>query len=170
VNVEVAPVTENLQKEQLSRAHLRTIASLAGLNLSLPDVDDDSIDVQVQASGSFHPSSPRLDIQLKSTTIETPVQPAGITWRMRRKNYDDLRRETSTPRILVLLLVPEYKEDWFGQSEEELTIRKAAYWLSLRGMPAVNQATITLMVPRTQLLTPEAIRKLMLDSQWSPES
>jgi len=162
-------MTENSQKEQLSRAYLRTIASLAGMNLSLPDVDDDSIDVQVQASGSFHPSSPRLDIQLKSTSTDAVVQPDGIAWRMRRKNYDDLRRGTSTPRILVLLILPEAKEEWFGQSEEELTIRKAAYWVSLRGMSAVNQAT-TITVPRSQLLTPEALRKLMLDSQWSPKS
>src|SRR3954464_6525926 len=122
-------MTENFRKEQLSVAYFRTIAGLAGFNLSVPDLDDDSVDVQVQASGKFHPSSPRLDVQLKSTAGQAAVRADAITWRLKRKNYDDLRRETMLPRILVVLVLPPDQASWFDQTEDELTLRKAAYWL-----------------------------------------
>jgi hypothetical protein len=44
----------------------------------------------------------------------------------------------------------------------------AAYWLSLRGAAAVPQESVTVHLPRTHLFTPDAARRLMLDSTWRP--
>ena len=161
-------MTENLRKEQLSLAYARTVAGLAGFNLSVPEVDNDSVDILVQASGTFHPSSPRLDIQLKATADPGVVRPDAIAWRLKQKNYDDLRRATMVPRILVVLLLPADPAGWYGQTEEELSIRKAAYWLSLLGASPVDQDSATVYLPRSQVLTRDALRQLMLDSTWRP--
>jgi len=161
-------MTENLRKEQLSLAYARTIAGLAGFNLSIPEVDNDSVDIQVQASGDFHSSSPRLDIQLKATADPAAVRPDSVSWRLKQKNYDDLRRRTMVPRVLVVMVLPAGMADWYGQSEDELSVRKAAYWLSLVGAPGVDHDTTTVSIPRAHLLTPKALRQLMLDPTWRP--
>lgn len=122
----------------------------------------------MQASGKFHPSSPRLDVQLKATSDLTAVRPDAIAWRLKRKNYDDLRRNTVLPRLLVVLVLPPDPPSWFHQTEDELTLRKAAYWLSLLSAPAVKQDTATVYVPRAHLLTPDALRQLMLNPTWRP--
>jgi Domain of unknown function (DUF4365) len=161
-------MTENLRKEQLSLAYFRAIAGIAGLSLSISDLDDDSVDIQVQASGNFDAKSPRLDIQLKATANPSAIRPDAIALRVKRKNYDDLRRETMLPRLLVVLVLPTEPDEWYSQDEEKLSLRRAAYWLSLRAAPAVDQESITIYIPRTQLLSPEAMRKLMVDSTWRP--
>jgi hypothetical protein len=99
-------MTENLQKEQLSIAYLRTVAGLAGFSLATSDLDDDSVELQLQASGDFDPRSPRLDVQLKATSDPAVVRADAIAWRLKRKNYDDLRRVTVVPRLLIVLVLP----------------------------------------------------------------
>ncbi len=161
-------MTVNLQKELVSFAYLQTVAGLAGFQCLFARVDDDSADLQIQAGADFHPSSPRLEVQLKATADPAAVRSDSIALRLKRKNYDDLRRATLLPRILVVLVLPEGVEDWFEQSEDELSVRKAAYWVSLAGRPAIRQDRATVHVPRLHLLTPDALRRLMLDSTWSP--
>ncbi|MBO0699429.1 MAG: DUF4365 domain-containing protein [Zavarzinella sp.] len=161
-------MTENLRKERLSLAYVRTIVGLAGFNLASPELDDDSVDFQVQASGDFDPSSPRLDIQLKATTKAIRFRAGAMSWRVKRKNYNDLRRFTKVPRLLVVFLGEAEDEAGFAQTGEELCLRRAAYWTCLLGAPESNQEFTTVRIRRAQLLTPPALRRLMLDSTWRP--
>jgi hypothetical protein len=51
---------------------------------------------------------------------------------------------------------------WLEQSEDQLLCRHAAYWLSLTDRPATtNTASITVALPRQQLLTADGLRGLM---------
>jgi hypothetical protein len=161
-------MTENLRKEQLSRAYLRTVAGLAGFSLAVPELDIDSADIQVQASGDFHSSSPCLDIQLKATTRAVKFRNGAMAWRIKRKNYNDLRRSTRVPRLLVVFVGAADESTRFKQTESELCLRGTAYWLSLLGAPESDKQFTTVQVPRAQLLTPLALRHLMLDSTWRP--
>jgi hypothetical protein len=161
-------MTENLQKELVSFAYLQTVAGLAGFQCIFARIDDDSVDVQIQAGADFHPTSPRLEVQLKATADPSAIRADSIAWRLKRKNYDDLRRLTLLPRILVVLGLPPDPAAWFDQSEDGLCVRKAAYWVCLTGSPAVTQERTTVHLPRSHLLTPEALRRLMLDSAWRP--
>lgn len=138
------------------------------MNLAVPELDDDSVDFQVQASSDFDPSSPRLDIQLKATTRVIRFRAGTMSWRVKRKNYNDLRRVTKVPRLLVVFLGEADDEAAFEQTEKELCLRRAAYWTSLLGAPATNQEFTTVQIRRAQLLTPLALRRLMLDSTWRP--
>jgi Domain of unknown function (DUF4365) len=78
-------------------------------------------------------------------------------------NYNDLRmEEAGTPRILVLLVMPDDEERWIEQTEEMLLLRHCAYWVSLKGMPATsNTKTVRISVPRVNVFSVNGLRALM---------
>ena len=125
-------MTENLQKEQLSLAYVRFIAALAGIGVARPETDDDSIDLILLDSGEVDGSSPVLGVQVKATADQSVLRERRIAFSLGRKNYDDLRRFTRFPRILVVFVLPSEKTEWFALSEEQMVVRRCAYWTSLR--------------------------------------
>lgn len=158
----------NIESE-LSYAYLHAVASKAGMSCSPGTRHDDNngVDATLTAWGPFpgggYLNEVDIKVQLKAT-IGTPVDSgenlsyflAGV------KRYDDLRAETvSTPRILVVLFLPPDPTEWIGQSEDELVLRKCAYWQSLRGAPATtNKTGETVYLPKTQMFTPDGITAL----------
>ena len=158
----------DLQKEQFSLAYLHAVATVAGFALSDPRVDEDSIDITVSASGRGQaPRRPKLDVQLKCTSSHMLYED-GIHFRLERKNYDELRVDGEeapiVSHILVVLLVPENCADWMLHTEQELILRHCAYWCSLKGMPPIPKDTqdkITVLLPRRQVLTPDALNDIM---------
>jgi hypothetical protein len=79
------------------------------------------------------------------------------------KNYNDLRVENiHTPRLLVVVVVPEQLDNWLTQSQQELCLKYCGYWVSLRGKPPTeNQTTITVSIPRQNIFNVEALKNLM---------
>lgn len=153
----------NQQKEQFSGAYLRAVMSVAGYTVGTREVDDDSIDFTVSArGGGGTPRRPMFDLQLKCTSRDV-LRSNGIHFRRSAKNYDDLRPEDLlAPRLLIVVVVPERPDDWITQSEDQMALRHCGYWLSLRGMPSRDdQETITVVLPRTQILTPSAVTQFM---------
>ena len=66
------------------------------------------------------------------------------------------------PRILVVCCVPENVSDWLHEDAQTTAMRRCAYCLSLRGMPAVqNENTRSVRLPRTQLFNTTALREIM---------
>ena len=154
----------NQQKEQFSIAYVRAVASVAGYNTYKPEVDDDSVDFGIAAKGPFTTvHSPRLEMQLKCTSMNE-IDDVNIRFPLKLKNYDDLRNElVMIPRLLVVVVVPESVDDWIEHEEEGLTLRRCGYWLSLRGRSeTTNETTVTVRLPRTNRLTVDALRDLML--------
>ncbi len=81
---------------------------------------------------------------------------------LKRKNYDDLRKDRLTVQILLVVVVPNETSDWLKQSEQEMILRRCGYWYSLIGEPATtNEYSITVTLPRQQQFTPEALRQIM---------
>jgi len=156
---------ENEQKQQLSLAYLHAVASAAGYSCYLPYVDDDSVDRALAAHGKIPGllESSRIDLQLKSMVRDALTEDeAAFTYRLRKKNYDDLRGVHMVPRLLVVLLLPRSPVKWVEVSHQELLSRYAAYYLSLSGMPAkINVSTITVTLPRRNLLSVANLRHLM---------
>ncbi|MCI0459610.1 MAG: DUF4365 domain-containing protein [Gemmataceae bacterium] len=160
---------ENEQKQQLSVAYLHAVASAAGYAWQTPAVDDDSVDRVIVARGWVDEDavhySPRIDVQLKSLT-RPPLTTgeAFFPYRLKKKNYDDLRHESPmVPRLLVVLVLPEISGDWVSQGHKRLTIRYAAYYLSLCGMPERKDVKykVTVAIPRKNLLSVNNLRRLM---------
>jgi Domain of unknown function (DUF4365) len=65
-------------------------------------------------------------------------------------------------RILVVVHVPESEEEWLRQTEDELSMRRCGYWVSLCGRPeATNPYKVTVHLPRTNIFDVAGLRGLM---------
>jgi hypothetical protein len=147
-------------QEQVSKAFILAMASLAGCSVAEPKPDDDSIDWTL--SCRLAPRRPKLDLQVKSTNDGTGTEGA-IHYPLKRKNYDELiLADLLTPRLLVLVVVPPDPLAWLTASPEALVLRHCAYWVSLRGLPATdNETSVTVQVPRANLFDVSALMGLM---------
>jgi hypothetical protein len=163
---------ENEQKQQLSMAYLHAVASAAGFACQAREVDDDSVDRTIVARGWLHEKalfrSPKIDVQLKSLTRKPLADgETSFTFRLNRKNYDDLRHRAQVPRLLVVLLLPRDPGQWVEQGDDQMVTRYAAYYLSLAGMgDAPQRSKVPVELPRTNLLSVAALHRLMEQASW----
>jgi hypothetical protein len=93
----------------------------------------------------------------------SPAVGDPISYSLPQKNYDDLRHaDYMTPRILVVVFVPEQVAEWTACDEHALTMRHCAYWLSLRGLPpSPNEHATTVHLPRANLFDAHGLETLM---------
>ena len=148
------------QKEGLSVAYVKALASRAGFSTAVPEPDRDSVDVRIMAGG---PRRPALDLQLKATTDLAEAQDGFRRFRLRIKNYNDLRIETQTPRLLVVLDLPQDEVQWMTITMEELVLRRRAYWVSLQQgyEEVVRQETVTVRIPEGNVFDVATLQTLM---------
>jgi hypothetical protein len=157
-------LTENLRKSEISVAYLHSIAAKCGFEFSEPRIDNDSADVLLSANGKLSIdstlTSSKIEIQLKAT-VNWVIKEGKISFSLTKKNYDDLRAKTVVAKILVLLCLPKTEEEWISHSIEQLTIRKCAYWISLKDYPERdNESNVT--VHLEELFSPETLKDLLL--------
>lgn len=95
-----------------------------------------------------------------------PASDDPIPYPLDLETYDNLRDpRVSIPRILVLVRVPANVNEWLSQSETELVMSHCAYWLSLKGAPASENATSqTVYFPRKNVFNPTALQQMMSDT------
>lgn len=148
------------QKEGLSLVYAKALAVRAGYLVSVPEPDRDSIDLRIQAGGAHRPA---LDLQLKATNSIDEPRDGSLSFRLSIKNYDDLRIETQTPRLLVVLELPNDESRWMTVTMEELILRRRAYWLNLQRdyEEITDQKTVTVHIPEQNVLDVETLRELM---------
>ncbi|WP_257452716.1 DUF4365 domain-containing protein [Archangium lipolyticum] len=152
-------------KEELSLTYVRAIASRAGFSVEEVRKDRDSVDLKVRARGLLTEdavlTSPELAIQLKATVLD-PLPERAFSFELSRKNYDDLIAPSLVPRILVVFVMPGDEGQWLTLTEEALTLRRCAYWLSLRGLPATtNETSQTVRLSRRQTFDHDTLRDLL---------
>lgn len=153
------PLTEADQKEALSRAYVAAVVARAGYTTTITSPDRDGIDLRIQASGRFRPA---LDVQLKATARLGDAQDGVYRYPLNRSNYDSLRMDAQTPRLLVILDLPKDKRKWLFVSREQLVMTRAAYWTNLAGCSeTTNISTVTVSVPVANLFNVDALRNLM---------
>jgi hypothetical protein len=146
------------RQEQFSNAFLLAVAAAAGCSAAKPSVDNDSIDWTLSNTMRRRP---KLDVQLKCTSLQVN-EDGFFHYALKKKNYDDLIIEVSSPRILVLVIVPEEIGHWMKQTNDELILRRCAYWRSLAGMPMNdNENSVTVTVSAANLLTVESLNQIM---------
>jgi len=162
-------VTQQDVESRISYAYLHAVASHAGLQCRAATTEEDKegIDAVLTAYGEF-PNSWRtqvtINIQLKAT-IKPPVDDGqclsyfiqGI------RRYDVLRRDHREPiRLLVVLFLPAEHADWVSCTEEQLVLKRCAYWVSLRNGPhSENGSGQTVKLPKSQRLTPDNLKLLV---------
>ena len=143
---------------------MKAVATVAGCSLSQPDVDDDSIDFTIRGKGfSGLISRPQMDVQLKCLMSDAPISVTGISYPLKIKNYNDLRiTDISTPRLLIVVVVPTDIDTWLHQSDDQTSIKYCGYWTSIRGKSRVtNTTSVSVHLPQANRLTPDGLRTLM---------
>jgi hypothetical protein len=155
---------QNIEAE-LSYAYLHAVASRAGLICERTGrgSDDAGVDAVLRVRGQLAEDSQltsfTVDVQLKATVIQLVESAGCYAFPLKIKNYDE---RTSSPQLLVVLLLPANAEEWLMHSRESLITRRCAYWLSLWGAPAsANETSQTVYVPTVNLLSVENLRGLL---------
>ena len=151
------------QKASLSVVYAKAVAARAGYVTSVPDLDRDGVDLRIEAGGAMRPA---LDLQLKATAHAGEATGGSLSFLLKRRNYDLLRVDTQTPRILVVLMLPSDRNRWMTITREELVLRRSAYWLSLRGAEeTMNRSSLTVQLPVANLFDVDGLRRLMEQSR-----
>ena len=158
----------NIESE-LSYAYLHAVASKAGMacNVAGRHEDNNGVDATLTAWGPFtnggYLTEVDIKVQLKATTATPTDDGTNLSYFLSGVNrYNDLRTETvNAARILVVLFLPADAQNWLNHSENELALRRCAYWQSLRGAPATTNSTgETVYLPKAQMFTPQALADL----------
>lgn len=149
-------------EESLSFAYVHAVAVSAGYVVSLKNFDRDGIDMTIEAGDHLRP---KIDVQLKST-INLDVQGSHISYACRQRNYDLLRIQTQTPRILIVMRLPKEKESWVEIGPDELVLRHSAYWICLTDAPETkNTTSTTISIPTVNVFNSDSLRDLMFRSR-----
>jgi len=164
-------LNQNDVEAELSYAYLHAVAAATGMGCSVADrhLDNAGVDAMICARDQFAEDSVLTDItlhvQLKATSKRTAASNGKFSYAFNDvKQYDKLRRVQTVPhRILVVLFLPEDVTEWLQHTEQVLSLKRCAYWVSLRGAPTTaNTSSITVHIPETQIFSPEGLRKLMV--------
>lgn len=158
-------LSDSIHKEELSICYTHTLAAWRGINFEQRRIDNDSIDFELIYRGKkceWAYSSPSLWIQLKATTVAKFDNNGNLKFRIDKKNYDDLRSKTQTPRILVILCLPKSK-NYVEYHPAHLTIHGKAFWVSLLGEPPLrkSQHSITVTIPENNIITENTFIKML---------
>ena len=151
-------MTPNQQMEQFSLAYIRAVAANAGCQVTRPEVDTDSVDGVLMTDFGRRP---RIDFQAKSTS-QNILSGNNLHFPLPIKNYEELRADTRTPRILIVLLMPQQTDEWTNQTHQELCLRRCAYWLCLEGRDATrNTSSINIEIPTSNMFNTVQLETLM---------
>ncbi|MBO1350931.1 MAG: DUF4365 domain-containing protein [Hormoscilla sp. GUM202] len=156
----------NTQKEECSYAYIYTVASAAGYSFQRASSPLDKVGIDAIVTGlgvqGEQRSFPQVHLQVKSTSRNV-LADREIRYPLRVIDYERLRDNNRViPLILVLILFPENVEEWLHQSERELCLKSCGYWMSLQGSPGTeNKETVTVYVPRKNLFTVDAMKRIM---------
>jgi len=153
-------------KEELSLAYVHAVATRAGLAIERVTRDRDSIDLKILARGRLHPQatlqSPELSVQLKATARDIS-DGDKLYFDLPLNNYSDLIKRAMVPRILVVFFMPKDETDWMTVTNESLTMRRSALWMSLLGAPpSSNKNTERVFLPRNQGFDPESLKSMLV--------
>jgi hypothetical protein len=152
----------NARKEKFSRAYVYALCSAVGCAVASWDADEDSVDLTIKkiaARGRIR--SPSLDIQLKATA-RASIGPAGVSFPLKTKNFDDLRQPHHYPRILLVVALPSDEVlEWLEQvNETRLSLMSCGYWARPSNLPDSENVTST-TVRLEQPLTVRVLDDLM---------
>ena len=151
-------MSDNQRKAELSFAYLTAVCAMAGYTCQRgPTPDEDSIDATVRTRGSKRPV---FDVQLKATS--SPIRrPNGLRFNLKRKNYDDLRTDRTLEIILVVLELPTDPDEWLECDDEQLVMRRCAWWEWLSGFPEIDTDSRVIVIPESQRFNLESMSSLM---------
>lgn len=138
----------------MSEAYLQAVVLRAGFNLSYFK-NDRGKDGTIEAPNRRGIN--KIDYQLKSTTRYS-IRNSVVVYALDVNAYNYLVQDDGFPSVLILFIMPDDEDQWLVQSDDELCIRKCAYWVSLMGEPrSSNRSTKTVEVPVANIFSPSGL-------------
>ena len=155
-------------EEGLSRAYLMAVAARAGVNIGAQQhdygVDGTIARIRILDGGRHVEDGIKFDFQLKATT-KWRLNEDNVSYSLEAKTYNDMvercSRLRTVPLLLVLMCLPDEQRLWLENDEEHLLLRRCCYWMTLAGNSTINSSTVAVRIPRSQLLTPDSLIKLL---------
>ncbi len=153
--------------ENLSKAFVQSIASVAGVSLKFGDfdygIDGTFHQIKILRGKTIYSGFP-LDFVLQATT-NWKVSETSINLPLTAKTYNRLvvrnNSNKTIPIILILLCYPNDYKDWITYTEGQATLRIRCYWDVLRGN-MTNLADLMIRIPRSQQFTPYSLNDLLV--------
>lgn len=157
-------------ESELSYAYIHAVAAHAGMECCSTGRHSDNRGIDAKITGWDLPTGTyknevTIHIQLKAT-IDEPVEgnDGRLSYFLKDiHRYNDLRNDYQIPRILVVLFLPREKYLWLKISEEQLILKRCAYWISLFGAPdSDNKSGQTVFLKKSQRFDPSGLKELMV--------
>ena len=140
---------------------MNAICAAGGVSFEPQIHDDDSKDITLKKlldNPKFHSN---IGVQLKSSSGNID-KGDYIKYRLKKKNYDDLRTRATMRTYLFLFLIPGDEEEWINQDNEKLILKKCMYFLDLSELEdSENSETVTITVPKKNVVSVNNIIALL---------
>ncbi len=147
-------------QEALSHAYVDAVCARAGCiyRRTWPDF---GIDGRLSYLSTFagRPWEPGIEValQVKATT-RAQLRSEEVRFELDADAYRELASDEGMPRILVVFVMPTEESLWFEQTDEALTLRRCAWWTSLRGLePTDNTRSVRVSLARDRRFDSAAI-------------
>lgn len=154
-------------QESLSVAYVHALAGMAGVNLVDSRAHDYGVDgtfrpVVIRQDGRRVESGEALDFQLKSSTRWRGSE-THVTYDLEAATFNDFvtRSPAAVPFVLLLLCLPKSEMYWFHTTERETLLRHGCYWFKPTGAPTLNTRTVTIHIPRSNILSVGSLLTLL---------
>lgn len=159
-------LTQNHRQECLSLAYVHAVTGLAGVNLIIGRRHDYGVDGTLRAiveiNGRHVESGYPVDFQLKAS-MRWECDGSDVVYDLEAHTYNDMvgRTANECPLVLMLLCLPKDSHHWLDTTEKELVLRHGCYWTILEGEPTKNTQTKRVRLPKSNLLTANAIKDIL---------
>jgi Domain of unknown function (DUF4365) len=165
-------MTEDQQKEALSREFLRILANGHGFKV-IELSQDHGVDMTVcpvtvrqepDGRRRYLDSQYKLDFQLKATTPAGVVDSINdVKYDLDVKNYNDLiqRREEPLPLHLLVVVLQSSPPACMSVDHQQLSLLGQAYWYLPEAGASVstNRSQVRITIPKTNQLHAEFVRE-----------
>jgi hypothetical protein len=161
----------NSRMEDMSFAYVKALCAQKGYTLNKAERDNDGIDATIECKGlpaeDCTMMSCKMDVQLKATHSNSrfyTLNNGDYRFVLESKNYNHLvQNKRMIQLILIVFHMDPNQSNWLDHSKNSLKITKCAYWLSLIGKaPINNTSSITVTIPKENILSPDELERLII--------
>jgi hypothetical protein len=161
-------LSDNDIKSELSYAYLHAVAARTGFSCEHVGRHRDAtgVDAVLGVRERLRPDSLltdfTIDVQLKATSEPHELRDGCYSFTLKVDQYDRLRLTAiGSPRLLMVLFLPEEPDQWLIHTEAELLTRRCSYWVNLYGAPeSPNRSKQTVYLPAGNRLSVEQLRTI----------
>ncbi|RBQ20607.1 DUF4365 domain-containing protein [Spongiactinospora rosea] len=145
---------------------VQVLAAAAGLQASALTPDCTGVDFDISAPVEIRGDFPAMRVQVKTWARPKGDKDDWIYPRLTQKRFNALAGgERRIPRFLFLVIVPDDVSEYAKGDQEGLLLSHAAYWLSLADRDQIESprcnSTVTVRVPKKNILTVKSLRELL---------